>query len=194
MNNGGVLENEPVIDGVPQQRFWIDLTNGAGGNVGIVRHMSLEEVPQCVEVIRSSFKTVADEFGFTQKNAPRFTAFATDEERIRYQFCEEKRPMYVYLLGAQIVGFYSLALLNDEEVELNNLAVLPDYRHRKIGEKLLADSEEKAFLYGRKKLKVGIVEENTVLRTWYENHGFDHRETKKYDFFPFTCGYMEKLL
>ena len=92
------------------------------------------------------------------------------------------------------MGFYSLALLNDEEVELNNLAVLPDYRHQKIGEKLLADSEEKASLFGRKKIKVGIVEENTVLRTWYEKHGFDHRGTKKYDFFPFTCGYMEKLL
>lgn len=36
MNNGGVLENEPVIDGVPQQRFWIDLTNGTGDKVGIV--------------------------------------------------------------------------------------------------------------------------------------------------------------
>ena len=27
MKNGGVLENEPVVDGIPQQRFWIDLTN-----------------------------------------------------------------------------------------------------------------------------------------------------------------------
>lgn len=26
-NNGGILENEPIVDGVPQQRYWIDLTS-----------------------------------------------------------------------------------------------------------------------------------------------------------------------
>ena len=51
----------------------------------IIRLMSIEEIPECVNVIRSSFKTVADEFGFTAINAPRFTAFATDEGRLWYQ-------------------------------------------------------------------------------------------------------------
>ena len=41
---------------------------------------------------------------------------------------------------------------------------------------------------------VGIVEENKVLRKWYENNGFIHIGTKKFDFFPFTCGYMERDL
>ena len=57
--------------------------------------MKEEEIIECVGVIRSAFKTVADEFGFTEENAPRFTAFATDENRIRYQFLNEKRPMFV---------------------------------------------------------------------------------------------------
>ena len=43
------------------------------------------EIAECVKVIRSSFKTVADEFGFTCGNAPRFTAFATTEKRLLYQ-------------------------------------------------------------------------------------------------------------
>lgn len=34
------------------------------------------ELPDCVQVICESFMTVADEFGFTIENAPRFTAFA----------------------------------------------------------------------------------------------------------------------
>ena len=45
-----------------------------------------------------------------------------------------------------------------------------------------------------KKINIGIVEENQVLRKWYENQGFLHIGTKKFDFFPFTCGYMEKGL
>ena len=39
---------------------------------------------------------------------------------------------------------------------------------------------------------IGIVEENRVLRKWYEENGFVHTGTKKFDFFPFTCGYMER--
>lgn len=44
------------------------------------------------------------------------------------------------------------------------------------------------------KIHIGIVEENQVLRKWYEDYGFVHTGTEKYDFFPFTCGYLEKEL
>ena len=194
INNGGVLEDEPMVDGVPQQRYWIDLSSEVDSKQEILRHMSLEEIPECVKVIRNSFRTVADEFGFTVENASRFTAFATDEPRIRYQFCMEKRAMYVYLLGSRIVGYYSVVILNEDEAELNNLAVLPEYRHMNIGRKLLEDCFSKVRTIGRKKLKIGIVEENHILRKWYESFGFEHKGTEKYDFFPFTCGYMEKEL
>lgn len=39
---------------------------------------------------------------------------------------------------------------------------------------------------------IGIVEENTMLKKWYEANGFIHIGTEKFDFFPFTCGYMIK--
>ena len=32
------------------------------------------------------------------------------------------------------------------------------------------------------------------LRNWYEDNGAVHTGTKKFDFFPFTCGYMVKEL
>lgn len=220
MNNGGVLENEVEVHGDIEQRYWINLIPGKEAenkkecavNVpcaedifpDIIRHMSIEEIPECVNVIRSSFKTVADEFGFTEENAPRFTAFATDERRLYYYFSIEKRPMYVYLHNGKIVGQYSLCFPDEgnnendstgiKKAELNNLAVLPEYRHRKIGEKLLKDAFEKVKLYGRNKLELGIVEENQRLRKWYESFGFVHTGTKKFDFFPFTCGYMEKSI
>lgn len=194
MNNGGVLEDEPVINGIIQQRYWIDLSKQVSNERETVRHMSLEEIPDAVQVIRTSFRTVADEFGFTQENAPRFTAFATDEGRLWYHFCMEKRPMFVYLVGSKIVGYYSLSILNESEVELNNLSVLPEYRHRGIGLKLLEDCFAKAKEIGRIRVKIGIVEENTVLKNWYEKYGFVHTGTEKFDFFPFTCGYMEKAI
>ena len=41
-------------------------------------------------------------------------------------------------------------------------------------------------------MNIGIVEENIKLRKWYEANGAEHIGTKKFDFFPFTCGYMRK--
>ena len=43
----------------------------------MIKKIGNQNIPECVEVIRSSFLTVATEFGFTEENAPRFTAFAT---------------------------------------------------------------------------------------------------------------------
>ena len=149
-------------------------------------------IPQCVKVIKTSFITVADQFGFTVENAPRFTAFATTDEKLFSQYDKEQRPMYAYYSEVgRMVGYYSLLRLENGECELNNLCVLPEYRHRNIGEKLLNDACEEARAMGCTKLVFSIVEENTVLRKWYEKHGAVHVGTKKFDFFPFTCGYME---
>lgn len=56
----------------------------------MIREVSKKDLEQCVSVIRSSFRTVADEFGFTEENAPRFTAFATTLERLLYHYEQEK--------------------------------------------------------------------------------------------------------
>ena len=160
----------------------------------MIRPMEKNEIPRCVSVIREAFATVAEEFDFTAENAPRFTAFATNEERLRWHLEQEHRPMYVYCADGRIVGYYSLALLKDGGIELNNLAVIPAYRHRGIRKKLLLHAFEEAKKRGRAVMKIGIVEENKILRRWYEANGFVHTGTEKFDFFPFTCGYLEKKI
>ena len=82
----------------------------------------------------------------------------------------------------------------NNECELNNLAVLPEYRHCGFGKRLLEHAYETAGNQGCKLVNIGIVEENIRLRKWYEQNGAVHTGTKKFDFFPFTCGYMVKKL
>ncbi|MCR4642522.1 MAG: GNAT family N-acetyltransferase [Lachnospiraceae bacterium] len=159
-----------------------------------IRKISENDIQECVELIRRSFKTVADQFGFTEENAPRFTAFATEAGRLWWQMNEEHRPMYGYYRDGRPVGYYSLLLQDKGECELNNLCVDPAYRHQSIGEELLLDAFVRARELDCRKMNIGIVEENTVLREWYENYGFVHTKAEKFDFFPFTCGYMEKDL
>ena len=161
----------------------------------MIKEIDRSDIPNCVSVIKDSFMTVADELGFTEQNAPRFTAFAISEERLQYQLENEHRLMIAYYLDTgKIVGYYSLLFQDNGECELNNLCVLPEYRCSNIGTALLNDAYDRAGKAGCVKINIGIVEENKVLRKWYEDNGFVHVGTKKFDFFPFTCGYMEKKL
>ena len=160
----------------------------------MIREVEEKDLEECVELIRRSFGTVAEQFGFTEENAPRFTAFATDKQRLVWHMEGEKRPMYAYVDSGKIVGYYSLFMQENQECELSNLCVSPDYRHRGIGEALLKHAFEKAKELGCQKVNIGIVEENVVLRKWYEEQGCVHLGAKKFEHFPFTCGFMKKEL
>ena len=158
-----------------------------------IRQIGEQDIADCVEVIRVSFMTIAKQFNITPENAPAFTAFATDEKKILHWMNEQHRPMYGYYDGDKLAGYYNL-LVNGNDSELGSLCVLPDYRLKGIGEALLKDSVKRAKDLGCKTMKLSIVEENTILRQWYESFGFKHTGTVKYEFFPFTCGYLEMPL
>lgn len=160
----------------------------------MIKKVEEKDLVECVKLIRESFGTVADDFGFTVENAPRFTAFATTEDRLRWQLLEEHRPIYAFYEDDSIVGYYSLLLLDNQEIELNNLCVSPEHRHKGIGEELLKHAFEMAKELGCSKVNIGIVEENQVLRKWYESFDFVHLGTHKSPSFPFTSGFMEKRL
>ena len=61
----------------------------------MIRGVRKEEIPECVQVIRGSHQTVADEFGFTEENAPGYVAFATDENRLIWHMDQEHRLMFL---------------------------------------------------------------------------------------------------
>ena len=161
----------------------------------MIREIAKTDIPECVAVIRGSFKTVADEFGFTSENAPRFAAFATTEERLLRQFDDPQRIMLAYYTDDGVIaGYYSLHLLESNGCEINNVSVLPEFRHQGIGSALLEDALERAKALGLTCVNLGIVEENRRLRAWYEAHGFIHTGTRKFDWAPFTSGFMTREL
>ena len=156
----------------------------------MIRKIRREEVPACVRIIRNSHQTVADAFGITVENAPGYVAFATDENRLIWHMDQEHRLMFQDEESGIIRGYYSLLLKQDGECELGNLSVLPEYRHRGIGTALLQHAIRIARAQDCSTMRLSIVEENSILRRWYEQNGAVHTGTEKFDFFPFTCGYM----
>ena len=77
----------------------------------MIREVKREDIPTCVNLIRSSFMTVADEFGFTKENAPGFTAFSVSEDRLYRQLDEEHRPMFAAEENGVLCGYYTILAL-----------------------------------------------------------------------------------
>lgn len=158
----------------------------------MIKQIEKEHIDECIEVIKNSFLTVANEFNITKENAPRYVAFATNNEKLIKQL-ENGAEIYAYFTNCNISGVYSLSKYGNE-CEISNLCVLPKYRHRGIGNELLAHAFNRAKELGCQKITISIVAENKVLKSWYEKYGFVTVHIKKYDFFPFTCEYMERII
>ena len=148
-----------------------------------------EELSICLDVIRQSFRTVAEHFGLTRENCPKHTSF------MQLYFLETQKKwgwqMYALYDGETMIGYMSLSKEDDGVYELHNLAVLPAYRHKGLGKRLLDYAKDVVKTSGGHVIKVGMIEESTVLKNWYIANGFVHIGTKKFDNLPFTSGYLE---
>lgn len=151
-----------------------------------------EQLNICIDIIRNSFATVAEEFSLTENNCPSHTAFMKFD-KLEKQF-NDGRPMFIFCQDDVPFGYFSLAKCSDEEWELNNLAVLPEYRHLGIGKAMVDYTVAIVKNYGGTKISIGIIEENSTLKNWYLKLGFTHISTRKFEHLPFTVGCMEMKL
>lgn len=157
----------------------------------IKRIDSMEQLPVCLEIIHKSFKTVADKFNFTKENCPRHTSFMPIE-KLEEQY-KNGFKMFLYSFNDDNIGFFSVKSY-DNNLELNTLGVLPEYRENGIGRRIIDFSKKYAREHNCRKIKISIVEENTILRKWYESLGFIHTGIKIIPDLPFTVGFMELTL
>ena len=161
----------------------------AGVTLPMIYEVDKNELQECLEVIHQSFGTVAEQFGLTQENCPKHTSF------IPLVFLETQMNwgwhMYALYAGKKVIGYMSLSKESDDAYELHNLAVLPEYRHNGFGKLLLDHAKETVKSLDGNTIKIGIIEESTVLKNWYIANGFVHTGTKKFDHLPFTSGYLE---
>lgn len=153
-----------------------------------IKTIEKHELPACLHVIHRSFATVAEEFELTRENCPKHTSFLP-MEYLETQFSWGWTMLGLYE-EEKIVGYVSLS---DEGgvYELHHLAVLPECRHKGYGKMLLDRAKEIVVKEDGTRITIGIIEESTVLREWYEANGFVHTGTKKFAHLPFTTGFME---
>lgn len=155
----------------------------------MIKEIEFVDLDDCLLVIRKSFATVADEFHLTEQNAATNGAFMK-MERLHRDF-DNGVIMFGYFDANKIVGFMQLASKDKEVYEFQKLAVLPEYRHKAYGKKLIDFAKDKVMSDGGRKITIGIIEENKQLKEWYLKNGFVHTGTKKFEHLPFTVGFME---
>jgi len=144
------------------------------------------------KLLNEAFSTVANEFGLTKENGPTNNAFITAEE-LKSQLTEN-REFYVYREMDKTVGFIAIekSLSTPGTFYIEKLAVLPDERHSGIGILLMDFASNRIEELGGKRISIGLINSNTVLKKWYSKQGYAEFEVKTFDHLPFDVCLMEK--
>jgi len=149
------------------------------------------ELKSSVRVIRDSFKTVAIEFGLNELNCPTHPSLMTLAKLLEL---DKKASIFGLFLTNVQVGFVAIEKADNTLYYMDKLAVLPEYRHKGCGRKLvefvLDDVKERK----GEKVALGMINESAVLKDWYQQLGFKETGTKNFEHLPFTVCFMEKSL
>ena len=151
-----------------------------------------KDAASIARLLKESFIGIADEMRFTKENFPNYVAFIT-KERLLEQLGNDRAFCFGIRDGAKWVGFVAVAPYGDS-YEITRLAVAPKYRHRGYGRALMNKACDKARELGLESIGLGILNENTVLKKWYEAQGFVAGEPFVPAGASFTaCGMSKKL-
>ncbi len=151
-----------------------------------------ETLPLFVPVIRKSFKTVADQFGFTETDSPTNPAF-TDIEKLKA--LASKAQCFGLFADDTPAGFFALEYDNESKTcYLERVCVLPEYRHSGLGRNILKHAENECKSHCMEKISIGIINSNHILKVWYQAFGFIEIGVRTYPHLPFEVCFLEKEL
>jgi diamine N-acetyltransferase len=148
------------------------------------------EFAASVRVIRSSFRTVAKEFGLTRENAPTHPSLFT-VPRLKEMTARGAKSFGLFL-GEKQIGFIAVQKTDKAVYEIERLAVLPSQRHGGYGAKLVGFAIDYIRERQGTKVTLGMINESTVLKNWYIKLGFREVWIRKFPHLPFTVCFMER--
>lgn len=122
-------------------------------NVPIIRKMEVADVEEVIEVEKASFTT----------------SWTAD---IFYQEITENKYAHYYVLelDGKIVG-YAGAWIVYEDAQITNIAIRPEYRGKKLGEKLFQFMMQLAMNEGAVRLSLEVRISNIVAQRMYRKFG-----------------------
>lgn len=156
----------------------------------MIKQIVRSDILSCLNVFHCGYETIAIQFGLTEENCPDRGRANLPLSKLVSEF-ENGTLMYAYFLCDKIVGYLGF-IVNDTGIcKLNDIIVLPEYRHKGYGKELLDFCKMKAHELGASKITLGMIDDNQKLKDWYIKNSFNGVGFKKYENAPFTVGYME---
>jgi ribosomal protein S18 acetylase RimI-like enzyme len=100
--------------------------------------------------------------------------------------------MFTWIEEEKTVGFVAIEQsdLTKPWWYIEKLSVLPEYRHKGIGEKLMQFAVEEIERRGGTYISIALIDEQTILKEWYSKLGFSFIASKKFDHLPFGVCFM----
>ncbi len=140
------------------------------------------------EMIRSSFRDVADRFGLTQENCAKHPSNCTVDWIQR----DMDRGVTYFILEDQGIpaGCVALERVSSSLFYLERLAIVPNLRRNGFGRALIEGVLAEAKRLGACRMNIGIIAEQIELKSWYQQIGFNETETKEFIHLPFRVTFM----
>ncbi|MGD0621601.1 MAG: GNAT family N-acetyltransferase [Thermacetogeniaceae bacterium] len=159
----------------------------------VIRSISADqELETSVNIIRSSFLTVAGEFNLTPENAPTNAAFIKLADLLKMR--DRGIAMFGLFEGGVQTGFVAVERADENVFYLEKLAVLPEYRHRGFGRAMIDFACEHVKHAGGSTVSIGIIDDHTVLKHWYQACGFAVTGTKSFQHLPFKVCFLSRTV
>jgi ribosomal-protein-alanine N-acetyltransferase len=118
-----------------------------------IRQMNLKDIPDVMKVEKATFSSPWTTDIFTHE--------LTDNRHAYY---------YVVEYVGQVIGYAGMWIVIDE-AQITNIAILPDFRGKKIGEKLFSHMMLTAIRVGAVQLSLEVRMSNMVAQKMYQKFG-----------------------
>jgi N-acetylglutamate synthase-like GNAT family acetyltransferase len=151
-----------------------------------------QDLSEVIKVLNESHGTVAKEFGFTKDTNPTNSAFITGQT-LREQL-EKGIELYRLEIDHNVIGCIAIEKSSKETdtYYIEKVSILPQYRHRGYGLKLMEFATEKIRANGGKRISIALIDSNTLLKNWYSQQGFKETGVKDFPRLPFRVCFMNK--
>ena len=155
-----------------------------------IRDAGFEDASLLSQIIRTAFREVAERFHLTIENCPTHPSNCTDGW---ITSSLGKGVCFFILEEAQTsCGCIALERANEDVCYLERLAVLPGFRRKGYGKRLVSHALREAREMGARRIEIGIIAAQSELQAWYERLGFVFNKRARFDHLPFEVSFMFK--
>lgn len=153
-----------------------------------IREATLKDVAILATLVSQSNRDVALKFGINAENCPKHTSFCS-ASWVENDLARGER-YFILEENSKAIACVAYETPSDTLAYLNRLSVLPDYRRRGIGARLVEHIIHLAQTEAIQTISIGVIGEHTDLQAWYQRLGFVIGETRRFPHLPFSVTYM----